>query len=845
MNDSSATSLSAGTTPGIAVSSAMLRAGQTFGSYRIVRLLGQGGMGEVYEAEDLESGRRVALKTLRQSLARPEDRQRFLREGRLAASINHPNSVYIFGSETIDGTSVITMELLAGGSLKERVEEKGPMPPSQAVDAILQAISGLEAAEAVGVLHRDIKPSNLFVDGDGTVKIGDFGLSVSTISMETQLTMTGTIMGTPMFAPPEQLRGDDFDVRSDIYSVGAALYYLLTGKPPFDARDAVKVIAAVIQEIPSSPKAIVRAIPSDLAAVVLRCLEKQPGARFGSYAALREALVPFSSAAPVSATLAVRFMAGCIDVLLVTVMLVAFGMPSDLTDHPYWKIARFSAFLIYYGFLEAFFGASLGKAFCGMRVVGPGGGKPGWRSLSRAVLYCAVLSIPIARSNAVLAVLSTVSRPIGLLLLFFTARRENGFSALHDRFSRTRVVLKRRVEAVALLRRNPNADVDVAAGPKIGPYTVIDTLIKTPNEEVLLAYDPKLQRSVWVRRLQSGTPVISDNRREPKRTTRLRWLHGKHTSEESWDAYGFIEGKPLTQLVEQRQSWSDVRRWLLDLAEEIRQGNADGTAIEMISPDRIWIGRDGHARLLEFALVPIDMSAANPFNLRNLQSAQDCLYRAAVAALTGRSSVFTESSVKMPALPLPLNARRFLSALRERSIESFEELSNVLRRLNEWDITISRSKRAGNILCVAAPISLLATGVMIGMVRKGMDLMRCFFTTLEMSMVAIAVVGCLALLVALIFRGRGLLTLFGATLVAADGAEITRVRSAFRTFVAFSPAFLAASVVFANGGVAVNFAYTTPLGLALMVIGAIVAVVYPERGLQDRIAGTVVVPRSI
>ena len=149
--------------------------GQVFGPYHIERLIGHGGMGEVYEAEHVEQGRRVALKVLHQRLSGREDHARFVREGQLAASINHPHTVYVFGSEEIDGIPTIAMELLPGGTLKDRVKERGPLPPAAAVDAILQMIAGLDAMHAVGVLHRDVKPSNCFVDADGTVKVGDFG----------------------------------------------------------------------------------------------------------------------------------------------------------------------------------------------------------------------------------------------------------------------------------------------------------------------------------------------------------------------------------------------------------------------------------------------------------------------------------------------------------------------------------------------------------------------------------------------------------------------------------------------------------------------------------------------
>ena len=145
--------------------------GQLWGPYRVIRLLGRGGMGEVYEAEQLETGRRLALKVLRDTLRGDEDRARFLREGQLAASISHAHTVYIFGSEEVAGAPAITMELLSGGTLKDRVTAEGPMPSSAAVSAVLDIIGGLDAAQAAGILHRDIKPSNCFIDADGAVKV--------------------------------------------------------------------------------------------------------------------------------------------------------------------------------------------------------------------------------------------------------------------------------------------------------------------------------------------------------------------------------------------------------------------------------------------------------------------------------------------------------------------------------------------------------------------------------------------------------------------------------------------------------------------------------------------------
>ena len=213
----------------------------------------------------------------------------------MAASISHAHTVYIFGSEEMGGAPAITMELLSGGTLKDRVSAEGPMSPSAAVSAVLDIIGGLDAAQAAGILHRDIKPSNCFVDVDGAVKVGDFGLSISTLTRDVRHELaTAGFEGTPQFAAPEQLRGEPLDVRADIYAVGATLYYLLTGRPPLDAADLRELVSRVASEKPPSPRVIRRDIPRGLAAVVLRCLAKTPAGRpqscsraGGSPAALR------------------------------------------------------------------------------------------------------------------------------------------------------------------------------------------------------------------------------------------------------------------------------------------------------------------------------------------------------------------------------------------------------------------------------------------------------------------------------------------------------------------------------------------------------------------------------
>ena len=216
------------------------------------------------------------------------------------------------------------MELLPGGTLQDRVDKSGPLAPIEAVDAILQVISGLAEAHAAGILHRDIKPSNCFVDADGTVKIGDFGLSIPTPAPDvTQLTVTGTVQATPRFASPEQLRGQSLDVRSDIYSVGATLYYLLTGRPPFDDRDLMVLLSRIATEPPTSPREARPEIPRALAATVLQCLAKDPAHRPTSYRSLASVLEPLGSTFKTPAPLGIRIAAGLIDGFFSQVLLIA------------------------------------------------------------------------------------------------------------------------------------------------------------------------------------------------------------------------------------------------------------------------------------------------------------------------------------------------------------------------------------------------------------------------------------------------------------------------------------------------------------------------------------------
>jgi serine/threonine-protein kinase len=245
------------------------------GRYQLEEPLGHGGMASVYRARDTSLGREVALKVLAENLTGDEDlRKRFLREARLAARLSHPNvvSVYDVGEEE-DGRPYIVMELVDGETLAER----GRVPPDEARALTLQAARGLAHAHEAGLIHRDIKPGNLLVRVDGTIKIADFGIARA--AETTALTQAGTVLGTAAYLAPEQALGEEVTPAADVYSLGAVLYELLTGRPPFEF-DSLADLAEKQRAMAITPvRELAPEAPRDLEDLVMRCLARNPAYR--------------------------------------------------------------------------------------------------------------------------------------------------------------------------------------------------------------------------------------------------------------------------------------------------------------------------------------------------------------------------------------------------------------------------------------------------------------------------------------------------------------------------------------------------------------------------------------
>jgi serine/threonine protein kinase len=279
--------------------------GKSIGHYRVLGKLGEGGMGVVYRARDEKLDREVALKFLPPELAsNREARQRLLQEARAASRLSHPNIATIYEVGETDGTPFIALELVTGESLKQ-VIERGRLPRARLENIARQIAAGLNEAHQAGVLHRDIKPGNIMVDAKGRVKILDFGLAVFAArergpeeTAENYITRTATQLstgGTVPYMPPEQLRGEVTDARSDIFSFGVLLYQSLTGRLPFPGETAVDILHAILRQPPTPLRSLLPDVPGDWERLVERCLAKAPEQRFPSMQEVSDALAALAA----------------------------------------------------------------------------------------------------------------------------------------------------------------------------------------------------------------------------------------------------------------------------------------------------------------------------------------------------------------------------------------------------------------------------------------------------------------------------------------------------------------------------------------------------------------------
>jgi hypothetical protein len=851
------------------------------GDYRLLRELGRGGMGVVWEAEQAGTGRRVALKVLSPQLDPSEETlARFLREARSAAALSHQRSTFIFGAGEYAGQPYIVMELMPGRTLMDVIKEEGPLPVNRAVDYLLDVIEGLEAAHALGIIHRDVKPSNCFLDSGGRIKVGDFGLSKSLVS-DAALTRTGAFMGTPLFAAPEQVRGGVVDQRTDIYAVGATLFYLIAGRGPFRG-DPTAIIAQIASDPAPSLRNLCPAVPRDLDRIVARTLEKDPELRYAQLGQLRQALLPFASGGSSIADVGRRLSAFMIDRFAVGIVLgiggAILGMVLGVIGGP--DVMRVGGFVLvmrielvvtwlgpiaYFAVVESWWGRGLGKLLLGLRVVGAGGEPAGWgRTLLRSLFIPGALGISLASLllmplepsrmdlGYLLGMMSvTFLRFVPLVLFLVTMRARNGYRGVHELVSGTRVV---RLQSAAVGSALPVAPViapvALPEGPRqFGPFRAVGTIGQSGPVMVLQAQDDLLQRPVWIHLGPSGAAPTPVERVRLARPTRLRWLQGGATDGQPWDAFEAVVGAPLLDALGRggRLEWEQGRFVLLDLAEELAAAVADGTLPESLTLEQVWLDHGGRVKLLDRAVPPPGVPEAAP-------GATLAAAERALVLLRTATDLCTRGQV------LPGHAQHFSRELAERpaEAETLTWAARQLRDLTRRSVTLRWDDRLG-ILAVTAGIEY-SFYWLVGLL---VSLLAWTFSDLPMEqrvLPALVIDVALPALLGFWLRGGPVFHFLGIEVRRLDGRPASRWRCAWRNVVAWLPltffnavlplyiamqtmspdaetlphSVLVLAILFSCGGACVG---------VLALAGVIYSIIRPRRGIQDLLAGTCLVPR--
>jgi eukaryotic-like serine/threonine-protein kinase len=714
------------------------------GGYRLLRPLGEGGMGRVYEAEDASSGRRVALKLISAKYAGSSDAvERFRREGRLASGVAHPRCVFVLAADEANGRPYIVMELMPGLTLQDVVSRDGPLPVESALSKILDVIDGLREAHRLGVIHRDVKPSNCFVEADGRVKIGDFGLSKSLVGGDA-LTRTGAFLGTPLFASPEQIKSETVGPQSDVYSVAATLYCLLTGQAPFQSGDAAATLARIVSEAPPPMRSLRPNLPAALDKVVLRGLDRDRAKRWHDLDEFRAALLPFLPGRLSIGGLGVRFGAFLIDYAVLMVLgfpvfwlIVAMTggiSPWDpqlrMDRQLFHLLAGILLWALYFGGCESLWSCTVGKRLLNLRICkAKGGERPGVAAVAlRDGLFYFLLNLgTFAFAALLLSGIVDASNPapyqqirmawfilatfyplatLGIVLILCTMRARNGYRGLHEILSGTRVALL----PYALRRRtlrglNLKLETSQPEGlpRRIGSFEIIGAL-PGPGR-LFLATDDSLGRSAWIWLRPEDAPPLSPARRELSRTTRLRWLAGGREGEFQWDAFLAPDGGEFTAAASSagRLSWTETRPLLGQLADELVEAEADGTLPATLTTEQVWVRPDGTAQLLDVAV----STKVEEISVESPSPGLALLERTAVIALEGKPRRAGEQPCGIRA-PVPRHASDTLKRLLGvgAPYANVQEFRAALAATAEKPAETTRQRRLAHLTMLTAFLSI-------------------------------------------------------------------------------------------------------------------------------------------
>ncbi len=736
------------------------------GPYRITRMLGAGGMGRVFEAVD-PSGNLVALKLLSpRCMNSPESLQRFKQEGKIASSINHPRCVFVKAADEDGGQPYIVMELMTGQTLKDLCHDGTPISVPRAINAIVDVLDGLNEAHLQGMIHRDIKPANCYLELDGRVKVGDFGLARSTVS-ESELTQSGEFIGTPLFASPEQVKGLSIDARSDIYSVCATLYFLLTGRAPFAGTSPTSVIAKIVSEDPQPIRDLNPSVPILLERIIMKGLQRDRKLRYQSIAELRLAVEPFVSGRQSIAAWGRRFAAYGLDSTItgafgaIAVQFLTVSRESPIL--PFWMYACVLLPIMAYHFaFEGIGNATLGKRLLRLQVVSQNTGeKPSrWRLIVRS--FTALMLMGVLTDLLIYTALSSVVSPNTVFLhwtgyavcyaamfspLLFTRR---GRLLLHDWLSGTMVVDRpsgSHQQQLAIRAAEYHVPLLASKGypTSLGGFEVTGLVCSSDDYAVLEGRDARLERNVWLHLRPLDEAELSIERRECDRLSRVRWLtSGKH-EHWRWDAYVACQGAPLKHWTTPGSalSWQNARGILKQLVEELDCSAIDGTTVRLQSLDQIWMDTRGRIAVLDWspldASLPMDQMDAISIPVHSAStsvlqqkealhsdfalSPYECaaLCETLRLALCGVSRPLTDPAEPVRAI-VPLHARELIQSLTDgRSGAQSPTTVQVLNALESSSQKPAETKFENRVLGLAFALipGLMMLGIVASLSRLG------------------------------------------------------------------------------------------------------------------------------
>lgn len=726
------------------------------GNYRLQRLLGSGGMGRVYEAVD-EQGHRFAIKLIASfKHSSPETIERFRQEGKIASSLNHERCVFVHAADNADGQPFIAMELMPGSTLRDLVQSNGPMSVQDALAKILDVIDGLQAAHQKQLIHRDVKPSNCYLDANGRVKVGDFGLAKS-VDSDAGLTRTGSIVGTPLFASPEQLRGEAIDLRSDIYSTCATLYYLLTGKAPFEHSQATTVIARALTEDPVPIQEIRRDVPEGLVRILAQGMQRNRELRPRDMLELREQLAIYVTGARRQAGLGLRFAAVCLDVAIISlvVAIVALLRPDWFATHSgrvpelRFESHALSSLLqaLYIFVCEARFQTTLGKRLLGLRV-DTADPQQSW-SMGRAAIRVAVWwlctgilsdGLLYASGNPLTATFDHPAQWIGyalgyavlcLPLLWRSDRR-----LLHDLASGTQVD---RVAEVA----SPSVALRLSSAAPSGPSSAAAVAHRAPHSKRFGRFvdavpfltldgcvwyegnDPALARRVWIAERSAEGPELPEARRRLARSARLRWITSAVEGDRRWDAFLAIPSIPVSELTPEcgRIDWRTLRRGILDLCHEavatdaLHASSGPPRPNLSLDPSAVRIGREGSLSWLD----DLGSSATHSAEVATRHHEREWLDVLRQAAMAMRDQVQRGAGEGSERRMLPYRAMVALERLDSEHPQAFQNVSQVADAFESIEPLPSNLTLRQKLLHIAPQVALglMPFGAMLALLGAG------------------------------------------------------------------------------------------------------------------------------